>query len=345
MESTQNAPVKATIKACEYYLPPATLTNEDIAKGHPDWSVDKIHEKTGIASRHIAAPDETASDLAVKAAQKLFASGVCKPEDIDLLVFCTQTPDYALPTSACLIQTRLELPTTCAAFDFNLGCSGYVYGLSIVKGMLESGQATKALLVMGETYSKWIDENDRSVRTIFGDAGSATLIECAEAPVDEQFMGPFVFGTDGTGKNRLIVHNSGSRTMSDEDRQTLPEGHSDHHLFMDGPEIFTFTIRTVPRTVKALLAKADCTIDDVDLFVFHQANTYMLEHLRKRCKIPEDKFIINLENCGNTVSNSIPIVLKDLADNGRLKKDMKIALVGFGVGYSWAAAVINWTEN
>lgn len=332
----------AAISAIAYHLPPATLTNEDIARGHPDWSVEKIYDKTGIACRHIAAPEETPSDLGVEAARKLFASGACGPEDIDLLVFCTQTPDYALPTTACLIQDRLGIPTTCAAFDFNLGCSGFVYGLSIIKGMLENGLASKALLITAETYSKWIHDDDRSVKTIFGDGAAATLIELTDSPDGREPIGPFVFGTDGSGYERLIVHESGARRLDEETRQSLPEGCRPGYLYMDGPEIFSFTIRTVPRTVKALLEKAGCVIDDVDIFIFHQANSYILEHLRKRCKIPAEKFIINMKNCGNTISSTLPIALKDISDSGMLKPGMTVAIVGFGVGYSWAAATITW---
>ena len=237
------------------------------------------------------------------------------------------------------------MPTTCAAFDFNLGCSGYVYGLSIVKGLLESGQCTKAMLLTAETYSKWIDQADKGVRTVFGDAASATLIELVESPDGHDFIGPFVFGTDGSGRDRLIVHGSGARPITREEIAHLPEGHAPDRLFMDGPEIFSFTIRSVPRTIENLLVKAETSLDKLDLVVYHQANAYMLEYLRKRSKIPAEKFVMHLEDIGNTVSSSIPIALRRARDAGQLKRDMTVALVGFGVGYSWAAGTIVWKAN
>ena len=336
---------QAAITAIEYHLPERVLTNEDISLAHPEWSIESIYAKTGICSRHIARADETAGDLAYEAAMKLFSSEVCRPEDIDLLVLCTQTPDYAIPTTACLLQNRLGLPTTCAAFDFNLGCSGYVYGLSIVKGLLESGQCTKAILLTAETYSKWIDEADKGVRTVFGDGAAATLIELTESPDGRDLIGPFVFGTDGSGWDRLIVHGSGARPITQDEIAHLPEDHAPDRLFMDGPEIFSFTIRSVPLAFDNLLAKAETSLDELDLVVYHQANAYMLEYLRKRSKIPTEKFVMHLEDVGNTVSSSIPIALRRAHDTGQLKKDMALALVGFGVGYSWAAGTIVWNVD
>lgn len=335
-------PARAIIAEIAYYLPDRVLTNEEISQGHPDWSVEKIFEKTGIAQRHIASESETVLDLAERACKNLFNSNTVDIGQIDQVLFCTQTPDYALPTTACMLQDRLGLPTTVAALDYNLGCSGYVYGLGLAKSSLESGFMRNVLLVTSETYSKWMDENDRSVKTIFGDGATATLL--TSRPVEDgESIGPFVFGTDGRGAKKLIVHGSGARRLDDDDTEYMGEGRRPECLYMDGPEIFTFTIRTVPKTVKALLAKANAMIEDIDLFVFHQANTYMLEHLRKRCKIPEDRFLLDLENVGNTVSNTIPIALKNALDSQRLKPGMTIALVGFGVGYSWGACVIQWT--
>ncbi|MGI6417595.1 MAG: ketoacyl-ACP synthase III, partial [Thermoguttaceae bacterium] len=233
------------------------------------------------------------------------------------------------------------LPTSCAAFDFNLGCSGYVYGLALVKSMLESGQASKALLITGETYTKWMHPDDFSTRAIFGDAGTATLVEARER--ERAPIGPFVYGTDGRGKDNLIVPGSGARECAldaAEDRRL------DHHrpraLFMDGPEIFSFTMRVVPTAVRSLLTKAELSWDAVDWVVFHQANRFMLEHLRKQCRIPTEKFVYCLEDYGNTVSNTIPITLADMVNDGRLRRGHRVMLVGFGVGYSWSACILHW---
>src|SRR5438309_11485134 len=181
--------IHGTISAIEYFLPEKIVTTADLSAEFPDWSVEKIDAKTGIQERHIAAPGECASDLAVAAAQKLFESKACTASDIDFLLFCTQSPDYFLPTTACLIQNRLGIPTTAGAYDFNLGCSGYIYGLGQAEGLIATGQASNVLLLTAETYSKFIHPRDRSVRTIFGDAAAATLIRAVEA--DAPYIGPF----------------------------------------------------------------------------------------------------------------------------------------------------------
>jgi len=318
----------STLKAVAYHLPERVLTNEHLAAQFPEWGVDKIAAKTGISTRHIAAADELSSDLALAAARKLFAGSPCGPADIDFLLLCTQTPDHALPTTACLLQHRLGLRTNCGALDFNLGCSGYIYGLSLAKGLVETGQAGQVLLLTAETYSKLLDPADKTVRTLFGDGAAATLI-VANAEAEER-IGPFVFGTDGSGGRNLICTQGGFR-----ENMKAP-------LFMNGPEIFNFTIRAVPEAVAVLLRRADLRLDEVDLFVFHQANAYMLEHLRRKLGIPPHKFVLAMEHTGNTVSATIPIALKQAEAKGELKPGMKVMLVGFGVGYSWGAAMLRW---
>ena len=241
------------------------------------------------------------------------------------------------------MQDRLGLPTRCGAFDFNLGCSGYVYGLSVVKGMIETGIIGNALLITSETYTKYLHPSDRSVRTIFGDGASATFIASTES--DEEYIGPFVFGTDGSGANELIVPAGGLRKPIS--LETTLEETSDgiiyrspQNLFMNGAEIFNFTIRTVPATIRHLLEKSAKTIEDIDVFIFHQANKFMLESLRKKIKIPEEKFCINNEHYGNTVSSTIPMALEIERLNGNVKKGDVVMLVGFGVGLSWAATLV-----
>jgi 3-oxoacyl-[acyl-carrier-protein] synthase-3 len=346
-EPKEGVTVLAAIQAIEYYLPEGALTNQELAQAFPEWSLDKIADKTGIVQRHLAGPEECSSDLAVAAARKLFGRGACKPEEIDFILLCTQSPDYFLPTTACILQDRLGLPTTAGALDFNLGCSGFIYGLSLAKGLIETGQATRVLLLTAETYSKFLHPQDRSVRALFGDAAAATLV-CGRAdapPGDLPWIGPFVFGTDGKGMDNLIVPTGGMRRP---DRGRTPTVHDagarppfPDHLYMNGPEIFTFTLRAVPQAVKQLLARAGKTLDDVDLFVFHQANRYMLDHLRDKLKIPSDKFVLALSHCGNTVSSTIPIALKEAAGRHQLPAGKVVMLVGFGVGYSWGATLIH----
>lgn len=336
----------AVIRAISYCLPERFETVEDLAREHPEWPVERIFTKTGITGRHLAAEDECASDLAVRAAQDLFASGACIAADIDFVLFCTQTPDYLLPTTACVIQDRLDIPRTAGALDFNLGCSGYVYGLSLAKGLVETGQAKRLLLLTADTYSKLIHPDDRSVRTLFGDAGAATLIEAA--PDDGvPGIGPFVFGTDGRGANNLIVPQGGLRHPTGEyppEVYTDYRGNrrSDRNLYMNGREIVSFAVEEVPKAVRSLLDKAELEVVDLDGFVFHQASALVLERVRKRCKLPEERFFYYLESIGNTVSCSIPIALKKGVEEGRVSHGDRLMLVGFGVGYSWGATLVRW---
>lgn len=327
--------MKATIRAIEYHLPEAVLSNQDLARSFSDWKEQAIFAKTGIAERRICADGECASDLAVRAAEKLFMSGLVDRTSVEALLLCTQSPDYLLPTTACLLQDRLGLPTTLAALDFNLGCSGFVYGLSLAKGLIETGQVRNVLLITAETYSKFLHPRDKSVRTLFGDGAAATWIEADDR--EEAGIGPFVFGTDGRGANHLIVRQGGARGAGPE-----PVAASAEHLCMNGPEIFRFTLEAVPPCVHQLCSRSGLALEQVDLFVFHQANAYMLEHLREKIGIPADKFFVHVESCGNTVSSTIPIALKEAADSGRLRPGMRVMLVGFGVGLSWAATLIRW---
>jgi 3-oxoacyl-[acyl-carrier-protein] synthase III len=337
--------MQAAISAIEYFLPQTIVSTADLSAEFPEWSVEKIDEKTGIQRRHIAAPGECSSDLAVNAAQRLFDSGACRPESIDFLLLCTQSPDYFLPTTACVIQDRLGIPTNAGALDFNLGCSGYIYGLGLAQGLISSGQAANVLLITAETYSKFIHPRDKSVRTIFGDAAAVTLLKAcqSEAPL----IGPFIYGTDGRGWENLIVPTGGMRCPRTEQTGALAEdqdgnARSSDNLYMNGAEIFTFTLSAVPQTIERILAKSGLALEEVDLFVFHQANRHMLEHLRKRMRIPEDKFVVAMSHCGNTVSSTIPIALKHAACEGRLTNQAKVMLVGFGVGYSWGATILRW---
>jgi 3-oxoacyl-[acyl-carrier-protein] synthase-3 len=330
----------AFIGAIRYHLPETVLSNTTLAEAFPEWPAARIEEKTGIAERRIAGANECASDLACKAAQKLFAEAAVDPGDIDYVLFCTQSPDYLLPTTACIIQRRLGLRDTAGATDINLGCSGYVYGLGLAKGLIETGQATNVLFLTGDTYSKYLDPKDQSVRTLFGDAGAATLVKAAPARTgpDESSIGPFVYGTDGNGANSLILRAGGSRGPGDNRA-------AGQFLVMKGPDIFSFTLRVVPECIKRLLAKSDLTFDDVDLFVFHQANRFMLEQLRSKLGIPADRFLMSMSHCGNTVSSTIPIALHDAVSSGRLVGGERVMLVGFGVGLSWGAAMVRWPRS
>jgi 3-oxoacyl-[acyl-carrier-protein] synthase-3 len=265
-------------------------------------------------------------------------------EDIGYVIFCTQSPDYLLPTSACLIQQRLGLPTSTGAVDINLGCSGYVYGLGLAKGLLETGQASSVLLLTADTYSKFINRGDKSVRTLFGDAGTATLLKGAEDQ-DASRLDAFVYGTDGRGGPNLIVPTSGARRPRTPESAALKRDatgsiRSDDNLFMNGPEIFSFTMEAVPQLVQRVLQRASLTMEQIDHVIFHQANRYMLEHLRKKLRISTDKFVVSFEMYGNTVSSTIPIAFGELLRSGKARPGQRVMVVGFGVGYSWAGGVV-----
>lgn len=328
---------KAYIKALSYYLPEHILTNAQIASEFPEWTADKIAAKIGIRERHIATLDETASDLAFLAAKQLFTDDNVDPKSIDFILFCSQSPDYLLPSSACLLQTRLGLSTHCGALDFNLGCSGYEYGLAMAKGLIVSNIAHNVLLLTAETYTKYIHPQDKGNKTIFGDGASATLISTdgfAE-------IGEFVLGTDGSGGDRLIVKTRGARCVEYANDATIDKDgnvYSSDHLFMDGASIFNFTADIVPTMVDEVLNKHSLLLGDIDLFVFHQANKYMINYLRKLLDIPKEKFYIYMEPVGNTVSSTIPIALCEAQKEDKLHGN--ILLAGFGVGLSWGATII-----
>lgn len=337
--------MQAAVSAIEYYLPEQTLSTAELAAEFPDWGVEKIDRKTGIRERRIAAPGECSSDLAVAAARKLFASGACRPEDVDYLLLCTETPDYFVPTTACIIQDSLGLPMSAGALDFNLGSSGYIYGFGLAQGLISSGQAARVLLLTADVYSRFLHPRDRSVRTIFGDAATATLL--AGADLDAPLIGPFVYGSDGRGAPNLIVPAGGMRRPHSAESAVAVEDQagnvrSQDNLFMNGGEIFLFTLDVVPLVIGQLLQKAGLALSDIDFFVFHQANQSMLDPLRKRMGIPAEKFQISLAHCGNTVSSSIPIALKDAAAAGSIPDGALVMLVGFGAGYSWGATLVRW---
>ncbi|MEX0820342.1 MAG: ketoacyl-ACP synthase III [Pirellulaceae bacterium] len=324
----------ASIGPIAVHLPDKVETNDQLKAEFPAWDLDLICSKTGIAQRHIAAPGECASDLGVAASQKLFAEHDIDPQSIDFLLFCTQTPDYPLPTTACLMQDHLQLPTSAGAIDFNLGCSGYVYGLSLADGLIRGGVAKRVLFVTAETYSKYIHPTDRSLRTIFGDGAAATLVEAS----DEPSLSAFQFGTDGSGADTLLVTKGGARPPEDahrpRHRQRWPSD-----LYMDGPSLINFTVGAIPKLVDNILNAAELTKDDIGLFLFHQATYKMLSQLHERLELTEDRLPVVLQNYGNTVSSTIPIVIRDMRLAGRLQPGLPNMLVGFGVGWSWAGCV------
>ncbi len=325
-----------------FFLPSEALSNDSIASDYndPKWSATKIYRKTGIRSRHVV-KDELVSDLAVGAAERLFQEYGIDRNSVDFLLLCTQSPDFFLPSTSCIVQHRLGLPTSIGALDFNLGCSGFVYGLSLAQGLLSTGAASKILLIMSETYTRHIHPMDKSTRTIFGDGAAATLLNKEDIPR----IGKFVLGTDGSGAPNLIVPSGGmarprsAETMKEETDEAGNVRSMDN-IYMNGPEIFSFTLRAVPDMVRHTLERNELSAEEIDLYVFHQANRFILENLRDRLEIPEERFYIDVEETGNTVSATIPIALRNALDKGLVREGSKVLIAGFGVGYSWGATVL-----
>lgn len=331
----------AYIKGISYYLPEKVVTNEELLQEFPEWSVDKVAKKVGVNSRHLAGVSETAGDMAEKAARNLFAEYGVSPEEIDFILLCTQSPDYFLPSTACILQNRLEIPTSAGALDYNLGCSGCVYGMAMAKGLIAGGIAKNVLLLTAETYNKYLHPSDKSNRSIFGDGAAACLIS-TEGMAE---IGDFSLGTDGSGAEKLIVRTGAARYSKPTGKSEVDdEGHTryDDYLYMDGGGIFNFTLDAVPAMMKDILAKNSLTNDGVDYYVFHQANKFMLNTIRKVCVLPKDKFYINLEETGNTVSSTVMIALKQCLDAGTIHKGMSVMVAGFGVGLSWGGTILKF---
>lgn len=329
----------AGILGIEYALPKKVLSNEELAGLYPTWTAEKIREKTGISARHVADREETASDLGMEAARKIIEKKLVPKEEINFIFNVTQSPDYKLPTTACIMQDVLGLSKSAGAFDINLGCSGYVYGLAVSKALIQSGIARNVLLITAETYSKHVHPMDKSTRTIFGDGAAATLVGNGGMEI-----GCFDLGTDGSGRELLMIPAGGEKlpcsAETAKEMETDGNIRSQDNIYMNGTGIFEFTIREVPSSVERVLEKEHLGKNDVDLFVFHQANQFMLSFLEKKMKLPKEKCYHNFSDIGNTVSASIPIALKRAMEDGTIHPNQTIVLSGFGVGLSWGSTVI-----
>jgi 3-oxoacyl-[acyl-carrier-protein] synthase III len=333
--------MKTYIKAISYYLPEVILTNEKIVEQFPEWTVEKINNKIGISKRHNASDDETATDMAISASNKLFEEYSFDRNNIDYLLFCTSSPDYVLPTSACVIQHRLGLSTTIGALDINLGCSGYIYGLSVAKGLIFGGMAKNVLLITSETYSKYIHPKDKGNRTIFGDAAAATIISTDGFAEILNFS----FGTDGSGAENLIVKTGGSRhrqPLNDLVYDDFGNPVSSDYLYMDGAAILNYTLDYFPPLIVDTLLKNNLELQNIDLFVFHQANKYLMTMLRKKLKIDEEKYFRYYEEVGNTVSSTIPIALKEAYREGLICSGFNVMSAAPGLGYSWGGVIFKF---
>lgn len=332
----------ASIRAISVYLPEKILDNAELVRQFGTWTEQKIWAKTGIRKRHVV-EGELVSDLAVAAAEKLFEERGIDRNEIDFLLLCTECPDYFLPATACIVQDRLKLRKSIGALDYNLGCSGFIYGLALAKGLLMNGTAKKVLLITADTITRTVHPKDKSTRTIFGDAAAATLIEAD----DDGGIGEFSLGTDGSGLSKLVVaggawaHPSSEETRK-ETTNRWGNTRTAENIYMDGPEILKFTLEVVPPCMDEIFQKNNVTLEEIDLVVFHQASFMLLEKLRGELKIPEEKFVIDMADYGNTVSSSIPLAMRDMEREGRLRAGSKVLIMGFGVGLSWGGTIIQW---
>lgn len=319
------------------HLPQGRLTNDQLVEQLGRWTSDEVYAKTGIRTRCIAAADETAVDMAASAVQKLLHDR--SVDQIDHLILCTQTADYKLPSSSCLVQARAGLPKTCGCFDINLACSGYVYGLLVAHGLINGGGAKRVLLVNSDTYTHYIHPKDAVCRPLFGDGAAATLL----AADSTTKLSGFVFGSDGSQAMRMHLPAGGEKMRHFRGDAHVSGNPTDPEFIrMDGPEIYNFTLNTVPAAVKECMGKAGLAAEQIDFFVFHQANAFMLESLRRKMGIPKEKFPVELADTGNLVSASIPVVLERMRADGRIKPGTVTLLCGFGVGLSWGACVVTW---
>ena len=317
------------------YLPEKNLTNQDLEK-MVDTSDAWIVERTGIRNRHIAAPEQATSDLAYEAAVKALADAGTKPEELELIIVATETPDYKYPSTACLLQARLGAKEA-ACFDLSAGCSGFVYGLGIGSQSIASGLYQKVLVVGAETLSRIVDWTDRNTCVLFGDGAGAAVLGRVE---DGYGILSLDLGADGTGGKHLIQPAGGSRNPA---THATVDAH-DHTIHMDGQDVFKFAARKMPAACKKVLQKAGLSIDDVALLVPHQANLRIIENAMARLKIDREKVWINIDRHGNMSAACIPVCLTEVRDAGRLKKGDNVIAVAFGAGLTSAGALLKLSK-
>ena len=321
-------------------VPQRVLTLADDAHIFGATEIERISQNIGVQKRHVVGPSTCTSDLCCAAANRLLDDLGWDRSSIDALIFVSQTPDYFMPATACVLQDRLGLSHGCAAFDVNQGCAGYVYGLWL-GSQLARGGCGRLLLLVGDTMSRLVSPRDRTVTSLFGDAGTATALEYS---TDAAAM-HFEFGTDGSGRGCLVVPAGAFRQphsphTSERVEHAGGNFRSDEDVFMDGGEVFTFVLREVPRLVQSILAAAETTVPEIDAFVFHQANRFMLSHLTKRLRLPPERVAIGLTNFGNTSSASIPLAITSELRDSLAPARHRLLLAGFGAGFAWGAVVL-----
>ena len=336
--------MQSQISNISVYQPKNKLTNAMLRDEFPDLKIKELTRLTGVVSRAVANENETSVDMAVQAAERLFLQEGTDKSLVDFVIFCSAGGDFITPASACIIQDKLGLSQQCGAFDFNQGCTGYIYGLSLADSLIKAGNASRVLLLTSETITKTVHPKDKANRAIFGDAASASLIQLSGSGSK---MGKFIFGTDGSRFDQIIIKHGRERFPLPKfaEADFLDEfGNVRNHasFYMNGSAVFNFSVAKAPELVRALLEQSNLKFEDIDLFVFHQANRIILETIGRKLKIPSEKIVIELENTGNTVSSSIPVALQKAITSGKCKRGDKILIAGFGVGFSWGGTVLDY---
>jgi 3-oxoacyl-[acyl-carrier-protein] synthase-3 len=325
-------------------LPVQVVTNEQLCDQNSGWDMAKIAGRSGVMSRHVAGENETALDLATVACRQLLSRNPMLLTAVDGLVMCTESEDHPLPPDGCILHGQLGLRQDCFVTDINLACSGFVYGLAVCRGLIVTGMCHDVLLVTGDTYSKMINPRDRSARVLFGDGAAATWLAADAGPGS---VIDILCATDGTQYDKFIVPAGGARTPRSPETAVEQEDDSGNwrcpeDIHMDGMAILTFATSKVPQQVRQLLSRNQLVVGDVDLFVFHQASGLVLDSLGRLLRIPPEKVFRNLEHLGNTVSSSIPMALSDAQSSGAIRPGSRVLISGFGVGLSWASALVQY---
>ena len=321
--------VHVTITGLGAYAPERVITNDELAQ-MVDTSDEWIMERTGIRERRIAAESQALSDLAMPAARQALEQAGSDGTDIDLLIVATVTPDMVFPSSSALIADELGMPDA-AAYDLSAGCTGFMYALAQAYGMVASGLTRRALVVGGDVLSRILDWTDRSTVVLFGDGAGAVVLE----PAEEAGFLAFELGADGAGGEYLWLPGSGSRRFEDPDRLVK----------MNGREVFKFATRVLVSSAEAVLAQCGMSVEDVDVYVPHQANVRIIDHATKKLGIPSDRVVVNVDRFGNTSSGSIPLALADAQGEGRLRPGSLVLMTGMGAGLTWGSALMRWTER
>lgn len=332
----------AYIEAIEYALPEKVVTNADLERENPSWDMTRLLERTGVEARHIAGPGETALDLGFRACLSLRAKGLLPPKEIDALIFCTETPDYPIPPNACILHERLQLPTHVMAFDITLACSGFVYALGLARSIIRSGAARRVLIVTADTYSRLIHPADRACRCLFGDGAAATLVGPGSLGIA---LLDITYGTSGAQYERFMIRAGGARlTRSPQTARPVTDRSGNirtaEHIEMDGFGVLSFFNSVVPSAVRDILQRNQLQQDDISCFVFHQASRIAIDGINRILKIPPERVVYDMATVGNLVAASIPVALKRAQDAGRLPPGKRAVLCGFGVGLSWATALV-----